>query len=89
MPIQMYQLMLFAGSNFVRDSDVTTALDLADPAAVSALLNGHMEGSLLRAGIGRERWHEYVLRIYEFQQGRGAVGNPIIRWVVPYAEATS
>lgn len=83
MPIQIYQLMLFAGNDFVRNSDVMTTLDLDDPAAVSALLNGHMEGSLLRAGIQRDRWHEYVLRVYEFQQGRGAVGNPIIRWVMP------
>ncbi len=83
MPVQMYQMMLFAGNDFVRNSDVMTALDLNDPAGLSALLNGHMEGSLLRAGIHRDHWHEYVLRVYEFQHGRGAVGNPIIRWVIP------
>ncbi len=81
--MRMYQLMLFAGTYAVRDSEVTTALDLTDAAGVSALLNGHMEGALLREGVQRERWHEYVLRVYEFRADGRAVGDPIIRWVLP------
>jgi hypothetical protein len=83
MPVQMYQLMLFLGPDFVRTSDVVTALDLSNTEAIAALLNGHMEGSLLRAGVKRDRWHEYVLHVYEFQHGRGAVGAPIMRWALP------
>ncbi len=81
--MRMYQLTLFAGAYAVRDSEVTTALDLTDVVGVSALLNGHMEGALLREGIKRERWHEYVLRVYEFRADRGVVGDLIMRWVLP------
>ncbi len=79
----MYQLKLYAGNSFVHDSEVTTALDLDDAAGVSAQLNGHLEGSLLRERVPRERWHEYVLRVHEFRAGSGAVGDPIVRWVLP------
>lgn len=83
MSVKIYILRLFAGRYVVQGSEVTTALDLADPTGVSALLNGHMEGALLRDGVERSRWHEYTLQVHEFRADGGAVGDPIMRWVLP------
>lgn len=83
MPMKIYVLRLFAGRYGVDGSEVTTALNLDDAAAVSTLLNGHMEGALLRDGVERARWHEYTLRVHEFRSDGGAVGDPVMRWVLP------